>query len=85
MGKSNKPRGDIWILILTALLAAFGVVAVYSASGYVAKTQYGDEFYFAKKQAIGFVLGLVAMFFCGRVDHQKLKGKKKGMITFSLL
>lgn len=58
------------------LLAAFGVVAVYSASGYVAKTQYGDEFYFAKKQAIGFVLGLVAMFFCGKFDYQKLKGKK---------
>ena len=75
-GKSNKPRGDISILILTAILAAFGVVAVYSASGYVAKTQYGDEFYFAKKQAIGFVLGLVAMIFCGRFDYQKLKGKK---------
>lgn len=74
--KSNKPRGDISILVLTVLLAAFGVVAVYSASGYVAKTQYGDEFYFAKKQAIGFVLGLVAMFFCGKFDYQKLKGKK---------
>ena len=75
-GKSSKPRGDISILILTVLLAAFGVVAVYSASGYVAKTQYGDEFYFAKKQAIGFVLGLVAMFLCGKFDYQKLKGKK---------
>ncbi len=74
--KSNKPRGDISILALTVLLAAFGVVAVYSASGYVAKTQYGDEFYFAKKQLIGFVLGLVAMFFCGRLDYRKLKGKK---------
>ena len=74
--KSNKARGDVSILVLTVLLAAFGVVAVYSASGYVAKTQYGDEFYFAKKQLIGFVLGLVAMFFCGRLDYQKLKGKK---------
>ena len=74
--KSNKARGDVSILILTVLLAAFGVVAVYSASGYVAKTQYGDEFYFAKKQLIGFVLGLVAMLFCGRLDYQKLKGKK---------
>ena len=73
--KSNKSRGDISILILTALLAAFGVVAVYSASGYVAKTQYGDEFYFAKKQLIGFVIGLIAMLFCGRFDYQKLKGK----------
>ena len=74
--KSNKARGDVSILVLTVLLAAFGVVAVYSASGYVAKTQYGDEFYFAKKQLIGFVLGLVAMLFCGRLDYQKLKGKK---------
>lgn len=74
--RSNKPRGDISILVLTAVLAAFGVVAVYSASGYVAKTQYGDEFYFAKKQLIGFVLGFVAMIFCGRLDYEKLKGKK---------
>ena len=74
--KSNKSRGDISILILTTFLAAFGVVAVYSASGYVAKTQYGDEFYFAKKQAIGFGLGLVAMWLCSRFDYQKLKGKK---------
>ena len=51
-------------------------MAVYSASGYVAKTQYGDEFYFAKKQAIGFLLGLVAMWLCSRFDYQKLKGKK---------
>lgn len=72
----SKARGDISILILTALLAMFGVIAVYSASGYVAKTQYGDEFYFAKKQAIGFAIGLVAMIFCGRFDYQKLKGKK---------
>ena len=75
-GKPNKPHGDISILVLTALLSVFGVVAVYSASGYAAKTQYGDEFYFAKKQAIGFGLGLVAMWLCSRFDYQKLKGKK---------
>ena len=58
------------------MLAAFGVVAVYSASGYVAQTQYGDKFYFAKKQLIGFVLGVLAMCFCGRWDYTKLKGKR---------
>ena len=69
-------NGDIFIPILTILLAAFGVLAVYSASRYVAKTQYGDEWYFVKKQFIGFVLGIVAMFFCGRFDYYKLKGRK---------
>ena len=73
--KANKPVGDIWVLIITAALAAFGVVAIYSASGYVAKTQYGDAWYFVKKQAVGFVLGLAAMLFCGRMNANVLKNK----------
>lgn len=49
---------------------------MYSASRYVAQTQYGDEWYFVKKQLIGFVGGLFAMFLCGRFDYRKLNGKK---------
>lgn len=74
--KRNKPKGDIYILLITALLSWFGVLAVYSASSYVAKTQYGDEWYFVKKQLIGFILGLVAMCFCSKFDPRKLRGKK---------
>ena len=74
--KNRRVYGDLSICVLTVLLAAFGVVAVYSASGYVAKTQYGDEWYFVKKQLIGFFGGLVAMLLCGRIDPLKLKGKK---------
>lgn len=72
----NNKRGDCLIYILTIALAAFGVLAVYSASGYVAKTQYNDEFYFVKKQLIGFVLGFVGMLLCGRLDYRLLQGKK---------
>ena len=54
----------------------FGVVAIYSASRYVAKTQYGDEWYFVKKQLIGLVLGTLGMLFCARLDYTKLKGKR---------
>lgn len=52
------------------------MLAVYSASGYVAETQYGDKFYFVKKQLLGLALGAVAMFLCGRFDCRKLSGKK---------
>ncbi len=72
----NKPKGDSSILVLTMLLACFGVLAVYSASAYVAETQYGDAFYFVKKQAVGVVLGLAAMFGCCRLDYRKLCGKR---------
>ncbi len=59
-------------------------MAVYSASGYVAKTQYGDEWYFVKKQLLGFVVGLAAMFLCGRFNYRKLKGKKARYIALLL-
>lgn len=72
------------ILILTTVLSAFGVLAVYSASGYVAKTQYGDEWYFVKKQVLGFVFGLIAMIFCGRLNYEKLKGKKARWVALIL-
>ena len=52
------------------------MLAVYSASGYVAETQYGDKFYFVKKQLLGLALGAVAMFLCGRFHCRKLSGKK---------
>ena len=74
--KSNNLNGDVWILLLTMLLAGFGILAIYSASSYVAETQYGDKWYFVKKQVFGFVLGSVAMLACGKWDYRCLKGKK---------
>lgn len=82
--KWSKPQGDIFILLLTIMLASFGVVAIYSASRYVAKTQYNDEWYFVKKQLIGFILGIVAMLFCAKLDYEKLKGKKARWIALVL-
>ena len=79
--KRLLPKGDSWILILTAILSGFGILAVYSASRYTAMTQYGDEWYFVKKQLIGFVLGLAAMLFCGKLDYQKLKGKAASIVA----
>lgn len=80
--KTSKKHGNILILILTAALAFFSLIAIYSASGYVAKTQYGDAWYFVKKQGIGFAFGLIAMFLCCRFDYHKLQGKKARWICY---
>ncbi len=79
--KKNKPLGDLSIPILTAILAGFGVLSVYSASSYSAKVQYGDSFYFMKKQLIGFILGCAGMIALSFFDYQKLKGKKARWIA----
>ncbi len=49
------------VIVLTILLAIFGIFMVYSASYYAAAKNYGDAFYFAKKQIIGVVIGAVLM------------------------
>ena len=82
--RTSKPQGDVWILILTILLSGFGVIAIYSASHYVAKTQYGDSWYFVKKQLIGFVLGALAMFGCAKLNPFFFKGKKVRIIAVVL-
>ncbi len=72
----KQNRGDVWILIVCTLLAGFGVVAVYSASYYNAKVQYGDPFYFMKKQLLGLAIGLPMMLMAGRVNVERLRGKR---------
>ena len=48
---------------------------VYSASSYTAKTQYGDDFFFFKKQLVGFVIGLCAMFVTSIFPYEKYNAK----------
>lgn len=70
--RKSKKRGDILLLVVVAAYALFGVVMVYSAGKYNAGVLYGDEFYFFKKQLIGFILGLAGMVAVGFFDYRKL-------------
>lgn len=75
----NKKRferggaGDIPFLVAVIVLAAYGVVCVYSASSYNAQVQYGDAFFFCRKQLIGFCIGLVAMIAIAFLPYEKLR------------
>lgn len=66
-------KGDLFFLAAVLLLAGWGVVCVYAASSYNAEVQYGDEFYFFKKQLIGFVLGTAALAGVSFIPYEKLK------------
>lgn len=72
---SNKRNGggDVFLLVAVIFLSLLGMVFIYSASNYSAQKTYNDAFYFVKKQAIGVVLGIIAMIFMGFYDYRKLK------------
>ncbi len=71
--RQRRGRGDLLFLLAVIVLAALGLVFVYAASYYNAEVQYGDKFFFFKKQLIGFVLGLVSMIAVSFLPYEKLK------------
>ena len=71
LGREGK--GDLLFLFSVIALAAYGCLCVYSASSYNAEVQYGDAFFFFKKQILGFVLGLVAMVAISFLDYRRFQ------------
>ena len=69
----RKNTGDISLIIAVILLSLIGLVFIYSASRYTAKSTYNDEFYFVKKQAVGILIGTVVMFNVSYIKTEKLK------------
>jgi cell division protein FtsW len=52
---------DYMLLIPTLLLMTFGLVAVYSASSFIAEHKMGDSYYYLKKQGMFCLVGLFLM------------------------
>ena len=80
-------RRNIALAALATALSALGLVMIYSASSYAAEKNFGDAFYYVKKQAIALFVGLAAMFGVSRVDPVVLKKFRYVIlaISFALL
>ncbi|OBA06523.1 stage V sporulation protein E [Paenibacillus polymyxa] len=68
--KQSRPAPDIWLFVCIVSLLAIGMVMVYSAGAVLAFHEYGDSYYFVKRQLLFAGLGLVAMYFTARTDYR---------------
>ena len=60
-GKVMRPKLNT-LLLLVCLLLVYGLLMMTSASVEIAKSQYGDAFYFFKRQGIFALVGLFVLF-----------------------
>lgn len=83
----NRMAPDFWLMSSILGLLAIGIIMVYSAGSILAFHDYGDSFYFVKRQLLFAVLGLAAMFFMMNIDYRHLrKYAKIGLLVcFALL
>ncbi|WP_160034217.1 stage V sporulation protein E [Paenibacillus sp. An7] len=83
--KQTRPAPDFWLIICIVSLLAIGLVMVYSAGSVLAFRQYGDSFYFVKRQLLFAGLGLAAMFFTANVDYRIWRNYAKYILIFCFI
>jgi cell division protein FtsW len=76
---------DYVLLCVVAFLVLFGMVMVYSASYYAAERQYGDAYFYLKKQALGAILGGFALFGASRLDYNIYKKLRYVILAVSFI
>lgn len=60
------------LLLVSAVLTAFGLAVLYSSSAFVAMNEHGSSTYFFVRQVAGVLAGIVAFAIAAKVDAEKL-------------
>lgn len=61
--------GDYLIVIITMALVIFGIIMVFSASYYTALRDYGDPYYYLKREIVFAGIGSILMLFVASIDY----------------
>ena len=84
----NPPMPDPAFIITVIMLAVFGTVMVFSASGPYSYARYGDTAYFMKRQIIWVVVGFLTMYVASRINvafYKKITPFLYGATLFLLI
>ncbi len=76
---------DFWLLTSALMLAALGIVMVYSSSMYIAMEKLGNGSYYFKKQMIYLFLSIAAMVFCTKLNYHGYSKIAAGLLGFGYL
>ncbi|MBW7461483.1 FtsW/RodA/SpoVE family cell cycle protein, partial [Paenibacillus sepulcri] len=60
---------DVWMIVSISCILAIGLVMVYSASAVLAFHEFGDKFYYVKRQSIFAVLGIASLLVTMNADY----------------
>lgn len=69
---SIPQKFDFTFFMIVIILLAFGLVMLFSASYVSAKNEYGDSFYYIKRQLIYAALGFAAMMVCSSLFDYRI-------------
>lgn len=75
---------DLVLFVIVFALAGFGLAMCYSASAVYALSNFGDAFYFFKRQLLWFFAGLAAMMIVQNIDYRVYMKITRVLLILSL-
>ena len=70
--KPQKKTFDFWLLAITTLLVAIGLIAIYDVTVVTAYRDFGDKLYYFKNQLLWAGLGIISLAFFSLFDYHKI-------------
>lgn len=64
---------DSILLLIIAILGIFGFIMIASAGTVYADIRYNDAYFFLRRQTMGLLLGIGALFVFSRIDYRRLR------------
>jgi cell division protein FtsW len=83
--KQQKKSWDMILLTTVIALLGMGLVMVHSSSSVATMTDFGDSFYYLKRQGMWAAVGLCGMFAAGRLHYRKWNEYAVWILAGSLL
>lgn len=77
----SEARG---LVLVSAVLTAFGLAVLYSASAIVGMNDHNDSMYFLSKQLTGVLAGIIAFAVAAKVDAERLRGWAWPLMWFTI-
>jgi cell division protein FtsW len=82
---NTRSSADSLLFTATLALLVLGIIMVYSASAVVAFHDYGDAFYYLKRQLIFAVLGIVALIITMNIDYHVWKKASRPLLIIGFI
>jgi cell division protein FtsW len=81
-----RPQSPDFVMFFTLIaLLGLGVVMVYSSSAVSAYVNFGDSYYFLKRQIVWVILGVMAMLFTMSIDYHVWRRLAKPVMLITLV
>ncbi|MDD5772883.1 MAG: putative lipid II flippase FtsW [bacterium] len=82
---SGKNASDYKLFFIVLVLIGIGIIMIYSSSAMIAYENFGDSYYYLKKQLVWFIIGIIFVLITVNIDYHFWDKISKPLLIFGLI